>query len=94
MGIGGAMDLATGCDRVIVLMTHRSKRGAAKLLHRCTYPLTAPGVVSRVITDLGVFDPAGDVFRVVELADDVTLEEAAAATAASVVDASAGGSSS
>ncbi len=82
MGIGGAMDLATGCERVIVLMTHSSRKGAAKLVHRCTFPLTAPGVVQRVITDLGVFDPNGEGFDLIELADDVTPEQARAATGA------------
>ncbi len=74
MGIGGAMDLATGCRRVVALMTHTSKRGAAKLVDRCTFPLTAAGAVNRVITELGVFDPAGDGFVAVQLAPDVTLD--------------------
>ena len=84
MGIGGAMDLSSGCRRVMALMTHRSKAGEPKLLARCDYPLTAVGVVDRVITDLGVLDPAGDHFRCVELAPGVTLEELAAATGAPV----------
>jgi len=82
MGIGGAMDLAGGCRRVIALMTHSSKRGAAKLLAECDFPLTAVSAVHRVITDLGVFDPMGDAFAVVELAPGVNLEQARAATGA------------
>lgn len=85
MGIGGAMDLAAGARRVVVLTAHRAKDGAPKLLTRVTYPLTAAGVVSRVITDLGVFEPTGDGFRVVELADDVDRAAAEAATGAPLV---------
>ena len=69
MGIGGAMDLASGCRRVIVLMQHTTKKGEPKLVARCDYPLTATRVVSLVITELGVFEPTGEVFRIVELAD-------------------------
>jgi 3-oxoacid CoA-transferase subunit B len=84
MGIGGAMDLSSGCRRVLVLMTHTSKRGEPKLLATCDFPLTAVGVVDRVITDLAVLDPAGDHFALVELAPGVTIEELRAATAAPV----------
>jgi 3-oxoacid CoA-transferase subunit B len=66
MGIGGAMDLASGCRRVIVLMQHLTKTGEPKLVPRCTYPLTAAGVVSLVITDQGVFEPTGETFRQLE----------------------------
>ncbi len=82
LGIGGAMDLSNGARRTLVLMTHRTKRGEPKLHARCTYPLTAVGVVSRVITDLGVLDPVGEAFRVVECAPGVSLEELASAMAA------------
>jgi 3-oxoacid CoA-transferase subunit B len=74
MGIGGAMDLASGCRRVIVLMQHFTKKGESKLVAKCNYPLTATHVVSRVITELGVFDPAGDHFRVIELAPGVSRD--------------------
>jgi 3-oxoacid CoA-transferase subunit B len=80
MGIGGAMDLASGCRRVIVLMQHVTKRGEHKLVRACEYPLTATRVVSLVITDLGVFEPTGDAFRIVELAPGVTRDEVAAKT--------------
>ncbi len=66
IGIGGAMDLASGCRRLIVMMQHVTKTGEDKLVPRCTYPLTAAGVVSLVITDRGVFEPIGSGFRVVE----------------------------
>jgi 3-oxoacid CoA-transferase subunit B len=82
MGIGGAMDLATGCRRVIAMMQHVTKKGEHKLVQRCDYPLTATRVVSLVITDLGVFEPTGHGFRVIELAPGVTREAAEAATGA------------
>ena len=80
MGIGGAMDLASGCRRVIAMMQHVTKKGEHKLVRRCDYPLTATRVVSLVITDLGVFEPTGETFRIVELAPGVTREEVAAKT--------------
>lgn len=83
-GIGGAMDLVNGAGRVITLMEHVTKKGDAKLVAECSLPLTGLGVVSRVISDLGVFDCAGDHFTVVELAPAVTLDEVIAATAAPV----------
>ncbi len=84
MGIGGAMDLASGCRRVIVLMTHTTKEGEPKLLAECTYPLTARRVVSRVITDLAVLDCTPDGLVLVELAPGVTRDAVAAATGAPI----------
>jgi 3-oxoacid CoA-transferase subunit B len=83
-GMGGAMDLVVGVERVIVLMDHVSKTGAAKLVSRCELPLTGKAVVDRVITELGVFDVTGDAFEVVELASGVEHAEAVAKTAAPV----------
>ncbi len=80
MGIGGAMDLASGCRRVIAMLQHVTKKGEPKLLARCVYPLTAAAVVSLVITDLGVFEPTGAVFRIIELAPGVTPDAVAAVT--------------
>ena len=82
MGIGGAMDLASGCRKLIAMMQHVTKKGEHKLVARCDYPLTATRVVELVITELGVFAPAGEGFRVVELAPGVTREQAAKATGA------------
>ena len=82
MGIGGAMDLANGCRRVIAMMQHVTKKGEHKLVARCDYPLTAMRAVSLVITDMGVFEPSGDGFRVIELAPGVTREQAEQATGA------------
>ena len=82
MGIGGAMDLASGCRRVIAMMQHVTKKGEHKLVQKCDYPLTATRVVSLVITDLGVFEPTGHGFKVIELAPGVTIEQAETATGA------------
>lgn len=81
-GMGGAMDLVNGTEKIIVLMEHVTKAGAAKLVMACDLPLTGRGVVDRVITDLGVFDVTGTGFAVVELAPGVGVAEAAAKTAA------------
>jgi len=84
-GMGGAMDLVHGAKQVVVLMEHVAKDGSAKLLKTCDLPLTGKGVVDRVITDLAVLDVAGDAFRLVELADGVSLEQLREATGAPVV---------
>ena len=85
MGIGGAMDLATGARRILVLMTHISKKGAAKLVSECSYPLTAVGAVNRVITDMAVLDTSPRGFVLVELAPGVTRDELVAATDAPIL---------
>jgi 3-oxoacid CoA-transferase subunit B len=83
-GMGGAMDLVSGVQRVIVLMEHSAQDGSAKLMRECTLPLTGTRVVQRVITDLCVLDvtPAG--FEVIELASGVTREQVEQQTQASV----------
>ncbi len=85
-GIGGAMDLVNGAGQVIVLMEHTTKKGDPKLVAECSLPLTGRSVVSRVITDLGVFDVTGSGFDVTELAPDVTLADAQAKTGAPLTD--------
>jgi 3-oxoacid CoA-transferase subunit B len=70
-GMGGAMDLVSGARRVVVVATYRTREGAPKLVEKCSLPLTGSGCVHRVVTDVGVFDPAGEAFRVVELAPGV-----------------------
>ena len=83
-GMGGAMDLVSGVQRVVVIMEHIASDGAPKLLPQCTLPLTGAGVVDRVITDLCVLDVTPSGFEVLELAEGVTAGEVEQRTGAQV----------
>lgn len=74
-GMGGAMDLVVGAKRVYVATTHVTKRGAAKILKKCTLPLTAVGVVSMVVTEFAVFELKDGGLRLIEIAPEVTLDQ-------------------
>ena len=80
--IGGAMDLAVGARKVIVMMEHVTKDQSPKLMQACTYPLTAAGVVNHIYTDLAVIDvtPAG--FLVRAMLEGLTVETLARKTGA------------
>jgi 3-oxoacid CoA-transferase subunit B len=84
-GMGGAMDLAAGARRVVVLQTHTAKDGTPKLVRSLGLPATALACASRVITDLGVFDPAGDHFCCRERAPGVDEARVLAGTGGPVV---------
>ncbi|MGM0558155.1 MAG: CoA transferase subunit B [Myxococcota bacterium] len=81
-GMGGAMDLVAGSRRVVVLMSHVTRKGRPKLLEECTLPLTGVRCVDRVITDLGVFDITDGTLVLRETAPDVTVDDIAEATEA------------
>jgi len=84
-GMGGAMDLVAGVERVIVIMDHTNKAGESKLLKACTLPLTGTGVVDRIITNLGVFDVVEGGLKLVEHAPGVTEAEIRDSTEATLV---------
>ncbi|MBP8005677.1 MAG: CoA transferase subunit B [Acinetobacter sp.] len=79
-GMGGAMDLVVGVQKVVVLMEHCAKDGTPKIVQNCSLPLTGQGVVHRIITDLGVMDITPQGVELIELAEDVTLEKIRAVT--------------
>jgi 3-oxoacid CoA-transferase subunit B len=83
-GMGGAMDLAAGARRLVVLQSHVAKDGKPKLVARLTLPVTALACVARVITELGVFDIRGDSFACVERAPGVTGDDITRGTGAPV----------
>jgi 3-oxoacid CoA-transferase len=86
LGVGGAMDLASGARRLVVLMTHTGPGDASKVVPACTLPLTARAAVDVLITDLAVFTFAGGRLTLVELMPGATLDEVRARTAASFVE--------
>jgi 3-oxoadipate CoA-transferase, beta subunit len=73
--VGGAMDLALGAKRVLVMMEHVTKGGASKIVERCTYPLTGVACVHRIYTDLAVIEVAPDGLRVVEMVEGLSFED-------------------
>ena len=86
-GMGGAMDLVSGVQRVVVLMEHANKHGQSKVLKRCTLPLTGAACVDLIITDLCVLEvsPAHDGLILRECAPGVTPTEVHAKTAARII---------
>ncbi|GMQ94622.1 MAG: CoA transferase subunit B [Acidimicrobiia bacterium] len=72
--VGGAMDLVAGVERIYVITQHNTSTGEPKLVESCSYPLTGPGVVDRIYTNLAVIDIADDRFQLVELAPGVDFD--------------------
>jgi 3-oxoacid CoA-transferase subunit B len=83
-GMGGAMDLVHGAQRIIVIMEHVNKRGESKILKQCTLPLTGKGVVNRIITERAVMDVTESGLKLVEVAKGFTLEDVVNSTEAAL----------
>jgi 3-oxoacid CoA-transferase subunit B len=87
-GMGGAMDLVAGVERVVVVMVHTAKKKDGtidkKILEKCNLPLTGVGVVNLIITDLGVLEVTKSGLKLLELAPGVTREELADKTGVAV----------
>jgi len=86
LGVGGAMDLASGAKKLIVTLTHADPDGTSKIVPECTLPLTAIGVVDVVITELAVFKYLEGQLTLVELMPGASLEEVRAKTQARFVE--------
>jgi 3-oxoacid CoA-transferase B subunit len=84
-GIGGAMDLAACAKRVFIAMEHTTRDGKSKLLHRCRLPITAPGAVTLLATDLGLFEMVPEGFKLREYAPDWTPDEIQELTEAKLI---------
>lgn len=84
-GMGGAMDLVAGVQKIVVLMEHTAKDSSPKILKHCSLPLTGKAVVNRIISDLGVLDITADGIKLIELAKDVSLEQIKAATGVTLI---------
>ncbi len=84
-GMGGAMDLVAAAKNIIVAMQHTNPKGESKLLSKCSLPLTGIQCVTKIVTDLGVFEITAEGFKCVEHAPDVTIDEIKAKTAGRLV---------
>jgi len=79
-GMGGAMDLVSSAENIIVAMIHTNRAGESKLLKRCRLPLTGVDCVKKIVTNLAVLEVKDDKFHLLERAPGVTVEEIKAAT--------------
>ncbi|WP_448071951.1 3-oxoacid CoA-transferase subunit B [Georgenia yuyongxinii] len=85
--VGGAMDLAIGAKQTYVMMELLTKKGGSKLVEACTYPLTGVGCVSRVYTDVAVFDITPDGVAVLEIYGEDTIDTLRETTGLALIDA-------
>lgn len=85
--VGGAMDLAIGAKKTYVMMELRTKSGESKLVEQCSYPLTGIGCVSRVYTDVAVFDLGADGAKVIDIVEGLSFEALQGLTSVKLIDA-------
>ena len=84
-GMGGAMNLVAGVQKIVVLMEHTAKDGSPKIVKNCSLPLTGQAVVNRIITELGVMDITAEGIKLIELASGITLEQIQEATGVQLI---------
>ena len=78
--MGGAMDLVASADNIIVAMMHTNKKGASKLLKRCSLPLTGVNCVKKIVTNLAVLEVTNEGFKLLERAPGVSVDTIVEAT--------------
>ncbi|MEA3181462.1 MAG: 3-oxoacid CoA-transferase subunit [Gammaproteobacteria bacterium] len=81
-GMGGAMDLVAGAQRIVVVMDHCAKDGESKIKRKCTLPLTGLRVVNRIITDIAVIDVTPTGLQLIERAPGVSIDDIVSRTEA------------
>jgi 3-oxoacid CoA-transferase len=86
LGVGGAMDLASGANRLIITMTHVNRDGSSKVVSECDLPLTVRSAVDLLITDLAVFSFSADGLTLIEVMPGATLEQVRSSTTAEFVE--------
>jgi 3-oxoacid CoA-transferase len=86
LGVGGAMDLASGARKLIITMTHTSRAGKPKIVPECTLPLTARAVVDMIITDLAVFAFVEGQLKLIDVMEGARLDEIRAKTSAHFIE--------
>ena len=84
-GMGGAMDLVASAENIIVAMMHTNKKGASKLLERCSLPLTGVNCVTKIVTNLAVLEVKDNAFHLLERAPGVSVQDIEQATEGELV---------
>ncbi len=84
-GMGGAMDLVVGANKVIIAMEHTTKDGSPKILKQCSLPLTAVNEVDYIVTELGMMEMTKEGIVLRELAEGVTVEDIQSKTEATLI---------